>query len=111
MTVAGSEKNGQESGVYIAGELIDVRPGKTWTAEDGKSHQPWLVAILVGDNVQKIEYRNEADARAAVKDAPERAFVWVRVHPRVTVGAVPAGVLKPEGYLFWRGRSASGATA
>jgi len=70
-----------EPGFWLAGELLSVRPGRAWTGRDGVERAPWVVAVLLGDSVVKVEYRSEADAKAAV-DVNAGGRVALRVYPR-----------------------------
>jgi hypothetical protein len=74
--------NGHRPGFALTGEFLSVRPGKPWTDRDGGLREPINVAVLVGERVVKVEYRDEDSAAAAVGVAEKGDMVMLPVFVR-----------------------------
>jgi hypothetical protein len=65
------------------GQLHAVAAGKEYTRRDGQAAEPWVVKVLVGDEVVKIEYPSyEAMRKVVTSDTQLGDQVAIRVYLR-----------------------------
>lgn len=69
-------------GLWLTGELRSVKPGRVWTGKDGTEHAPFLVRVLVGDNVLAVEYGSDEAAGSSLDGAEPGAMVSLAVGAR-----------------------------
>lgn len=73
-----------QAGHYVVGELLSIYAGREYSSQ-GKTHQPWELKLLVGDEVVKVQYQDEAAARSVVGDGKQGAQLSVRVRVQLMV--------------------------
>lgn len=86
-------------GLTLTGELRGGRAeeGRPRPSGDGNYPDRYVVSIAAGDDIFRVEYRDEEAARLAVGDTAAKGDT-------VTV---PVGVRAAKGYVFYFGRGAS----
>lgn len=84
-----------EPGIWLVGELRSVKPGRRWSGRDGVERAPVEIRVLVGDEVFRVECRDEDAAATALDGAEPGAPITVAVGARA----------KGKDWLQWYARS------
>jgi len=71
----------RQVGVFIVGELVgDPTEGRAYTDRTGAVHTPGVVDLLIGRNVERVEFPNLGAAQAALAGAQSREIVTIPVY-------------------------------
>lgn len=69
-------------GFHLVGEFLSIKPGKEWTDREGGKRRPFLLSVLHGERVVRVEFSDEDSAQAAAGDADKGAEVALPVFVR-----------------------------
>jgi hypothetical protein len=81
------------------GQLVETSTGREWTDPKGGLHTPYVVKVLVGDEVVKVEFPSAAAAAEILNGNEVGETVQLKVYLRPTV-------YKDGALLFFRGAGA-----
>jgi hypothetical protein len=90
-------------GLYLHGVLKGgkVNPGRERPGGDGKYPDRYHLSVAVGDDTYRVEYADEAAARAAVES--ENGAVSIGDRVTIPIGARAGARGGADAFIFWYG--------